>query len=351
MSKKDKSILKMKGVLHMNKPRFLYIASITVIVIGLFFNLTSDALVGPTARTITKEIFEFLAKKGGKEFAENVGKKVGKEAIEELAEKTVKEIGEEGAKKLFRELSEQAIKHGDDVFVVAKKYGTSQTVKLLRELSEESAKKATKSLLNRGDELMPLVRKFGKEVLEIEAKHPGLSTRIVNEFGEEGLKAMKEIRTDQVIKILRREDILRSLTPEAKRELCRQITKPGKAEKITDIFERLKVVDALKQITIILGGTYIVSEKLLSSDVHKVLPDGSVVKDEISILSTTQRKYSPEGKVEEENITGIIGNLVNGIKGLFSEKGGLYFALLAGTGIGLFFVIRGLTPLLTKAKN
>ncbi|MGC9052723.1 MAG: hypothetical protein ACP5KS_02440, partial [Candidatus Hydrogenedens sp.] len=140
--------------------------------------------------------------------------------------------GEEGAKKLLKELGEQMLKHGDDVFLVARKYGLSQTLRILKEVPEETGKKAIKAMLNRGDELVPLVKKFGKEILEVEAKHPGLGKQVAEELGEGDLKVVKNLDTNQVITVLRRKDILDNLTEKGKRVLCQKMQDRGVLGKI-----------------------------------------------------------------------------------------------------------------------
>ncbi len=318
---------------------------------ALSFNLNTHAVVGKAIKEIVEEGLEYLLKKGGQEVVESLEKKVGKEMMKEMTERAVREVGEEGAKRLFRELGEQALRHGDDAFLVASRYGVSETVKMLKELPEEMAKSSMKALLNRGDDLMPLVRRFGSEILEVEAKHPGLSPHIAREFGDEGLKVMKNYRTEQVLQILRRKDILNSLTNEGKKELCRKLDIPRTAEQIIYIFEKNPDrTNALVQLSKVIGGVggvYIVSEKFLSSDIKKQLPDGKVVTDEISVLQNKTIKQNPDGSIEENTLS-IIGSLVYG---LVHGGGVFYFFIIVGTAIGLFFIIRGLAPIFIKDRK
>ncbi len=327
------------------------VLSLLLVVGVLSLNFNTHAIVGPIAKGIVKEILEFIGEKGGKEVLESVGKKVSKEAMEELAEKTIKEVGEEGAKKVFKELGEQALKHGDDAFLVARKYGVQQTVHLLKELPEETGKKAVKAFLNRGDELMPLAQRFGKEVIEMEVKHPGLTKQVAVEFGEQGIKSLKNCDTNQIITLLRRKDILNNLTPEGKAVLCQKVSQSSTWNNIVDIFEKHpKTTDALVKLSAILGSVYIISEKALSSDIKKVLPDGRVVDEEVSIFQNRDITYNQDGSMVESNRDPIT-NLFKKIADSGKNIGIHYLVIFIGAGIGLFFVLRGLVPIVISLRK
>jgi|GEM_PF-2193002 len=343
-----------KEELTMNKKRYEIsqlrsVMGMFLLIGVLMFSMESEAIVRKAVKEITEEVFELVLKKGGKEFAEGVGKKVGKEAVEEMTERAIREVGEEGAKRLMRELGEQAIKHGDDVFLVAKRFGVSRVMHVLREMPEATGKQAVKALLNRGDELMPLVQRVGKEVLEVEVKHPGLAKRVFENFGQDGLKAVKNFSTDRSILLLKRSDVINGLSPEIRRTFWERL-KEGTGDtvkEIFDIFERHpNVTDAIKKITIVLGGTYIVADKLGTSEMERRLPDGSVEKEKMSILGSKTKIYNPDGSIEEKTGGGLIEGFKEG-----SSRGIFILCVLVGIGIGGYFIIRGAVPLVRVLKS
>ncbi len=306
---------------------------------AVFISVDTHAIVSKVIKEIAEEVFEYAFKKGGKEFAEGLGKKVGKEAMEEITEKAMREAGEAGAKKLMRELSEQAVKYGDDMFLVARKYGVSHTTTMLRGLSKETGEKAVKVLLNRGDDLMPLVNRFGQEVLEVEVRHPGLTPKLVQEFGENGLRMAKNLTTPQVRTLAKRSDILECLTEEGKKKLCEEVSKPGIGTQILDIFEKHpKTTEALWKLSAILGVTYITADKLGRSEVNVQLPDGRIVKDKVSIFD------------RKRDISGVYSL---GEQGMFDRIGnGIYMlCIILGIGVGSYFVIKGATPIIVAYRR
>jgi hypothetical protein len=69
------------------------------------------------------------------------------------------------------ELIEVAAKHGDDVWIFSAK-----------------VPEAARLLATRTDELLPLTRRIGTEVLEIEAKNPGLAKTLATHFGDDAVR-------------------------------------------------------------------------------------------------------------------------------------------------------------------
>ena len=93
----------------------------------------------------------------------------------------------------LRELDKAALKHGHQVLDAARTGG----IELLEVAAKHgddvwtfSAKvpEAARLLATRSDELLPLTRRIGTEVLEIEAKNPGLAKKVVEHFGDDAVK-------------------------------------------------------------------------------------------------------------------------------------------------------------------
>jgi len=332
-----------------NFSTYTYIKWNSMLYCGLIFSMVfvaSSFLVsfdangfGSVARAIAREVVEYISRKGGSEILESISKKVGKEAFEELAERTVKEVGEEGAKKMMNELGEQIIKHGDDVFIAANKYGSKNILNILKEVPEETCKKALRAVLNRGDELVPAVQKFGKEIIEVEVKHPGLSTRIAEKLGKEGLTVSKNLSTEQMVKILKRDDILQTLTNEGKESLVKAINSSQK-NSIIDVFENhpnvTNAITRLLSLGIITTGAVIGIDKLSHSEVNG---------DRISLFHDVNTTQNPDGNIAKSI------NTKPG--GFFSEagKGAKWMFIIIGCSFAGIILLKGVSYLRKSAKN
>ncbi|MCX7698033.1 MAG: hypothetical protein N2114_01010 [Candidatus Goldbacteria bacterium] len=120
-------------------------------------------------RHAVEEAVEIAAKVSGKGLSP-VTRKI---AIEELEKWTVK-YGDDALRATKHgglELLDAASKYGDDVWHFSSK-----------------VPQATRALAVRADELMPLTRRIGTEVLELESKKPGITEKIVEHFGDDGVK-------------------------------------------------------------------------------------------------------------------------------------------------------------------
>lgn len=310
-----------------------------IIFIAGSFLISFDANgFGSVARAIAREVVEYISRKGGSEILESISKKVGKEAFEELSERTIKEVGEEGAKKMMKELGEQVLKHGDDVFIAANKYGSKRILNIIKEVPEEASKKALRAILNQGDELVPAFQKFGKEIIEVELQHPGLSTKIAEKLGKEGLTVSKNLSTEQMVKVLKRDDILQTLTNEGKESLVKAINSSQK-DSIIDVFENhpnvTKAITRLLSLGVITTGTVIGVDKLAHSEVNG---------DRISPFHDITTTQNPDGSIAKSV------NTKPG--GFFSEagKGAKWmFVIIGGSFAGIFF-LKGLSYLRKSNK-
>ena len=114
-------------------------------------------------------------------------------AIEAAAKVSGRTLPAEARILALRQLDEAALKHGHQVLEAARTGGLELievAAKHGDEVWEFSAKvpEASRLLATRADELLPLTQRIGVEVLEIEAKNPGLAKTIVKYFGDDAVK-------------------------------------------------------------------------------------------------------------------------------------------------------------------
>lgn len=124
------------------------------------------------AKLLTKsveETLEFAAKRSGRPLAEGTKITLGREML-----KITAKHGDD-VLPLIRngglEVLEQGIRHGDDFWKLCK-----------------AVPEASRSLALHSDELLPLAKRIGPDVLHLESKAPGLAVRFAKEFGDDGVR-------------------------------------------------------------------------------------------------------------------------------------------------------------------
>lgn len=119
------------------------------------------------------EVVEVAAKVSGR----TLTPAMRKAAIEEL-ERGVVKYGDDAVRATRHgglELVESASKHGDDIWRFS-----------------SNVPAASRALAMRPDELLPLTRRIGTEVLELEAKNPGIASHVVAQFGDDAVKHLAQ---------------------------------------------------------------------------------------------------------------------------------------------------------------
>ena len=128
-------------------------------------------------------------------------------AIEAAAKVSGRTLPAEARLLALRQLDEAALKHGHQVLEAARTGGLELievAAKYGDEVWEYSAKvpEASRLLATRADELLPLTQRIGTEVLEIEAKNPGLAKSIVKHFGDDAVKQLaKKASPEDIAKL------------------------------------------------------------------------------------------------------------------------------------------------------
>ncbi len=150
--------------------------------------LTNHLFVAPASGNVlakaASEAVEFAAKKFG---IRGLGR-AAREAAETALVKAAKQHGDEVfeiVRKGGLEAIEQGAKHGDDFWKYAKLHPG-----------------AARSLALHADDLLPAVRRVGPELLEVEAKNPGLGLKVVQSFGDDGAKTLAKAAPEDVPRLL-----------------------------------------------------------------------------------------------------------------------------------------------------
>lgn len=155
--------------------KFKSVFATITICLSIFYSSTAEAT--PIVRIGVREFLENLARK-------ETGKVVSKSALD-AAESAIQKYGKTyGLEKMMEitthgglDIFEALARHGDDVI----KYAT------------KVSPKGCKALASNADKLLPLAKKIGPEVIELEAKAPGLSYKIFQAFGEQGVRDISTI--------------------------------------------------------------------------------------------------------------------------------------------------------------
>ncbi len=115
------------------------------------------------------------------------------ETIEIASRVSGKTLNPAARKLATEELEKWAIKYGDDAIRATEKGG----LELLEAASKygddvwhlsSKVPQATRALAVRADELIPMTKRIGTEVLELEARIPGIAEKIVEHFGDDAVK-------------------------------------------------------------------------------------------------------------------------------------------------------------------
>jgi len=146
------------------------------------------SILGKTAKSkASREIIEEAAKKYGDDVVE--------ETVEIAAKRSGKTLGKTAEAAIGDELIEAVGKYGDDVIPLVREGGL--------EVLDQGAKHgddfwrlckevpgASRAMALHADDLMPLAKRIGPEVLEIEAKAPAMAAKVASEFGDDAVKVL-----------------------------------------------------------------------------------------------------------------------------------------------------------------
>lgn len=174
--------------------------------------LTTCALVAFSSTEIqaapTKlitETVEFVLKKSGKA-ASPAAKLAAEEALKEAAvrhgDNVLAYVRSGGSKALI-----QGKKYGDEFWALCKQYPDDCVM-----------------LANKADSLIPLARKAGTEVIELERKVPGLAQELVEFYGVAGTKTLVKSSPDELAKLY---SLAKNNPTQAKQFFAKHSSTPG----------------------------------------------------------------------------------------------------------------------------
>jgi hypothetical protein len=178
--------------------------------------LPGVAPAAPGVGTLVREAVEMAFRKSGREVVE----RASREAAEEAVEKGVTKYGSRAAQAVAdggMELVEASAKYGDDVMRVA----------------VEASPAARRALALEPGRMLPLVREFGGEAIELEAKSPGLARRMFTSFGDDGARQIaRQVPAEDMPRLLAYAE--KADSAETRRLLLEAYAKQGPS-----IFERI----------------------------------------------------------------------------------------------------------------
>ncbi len=136
----------------------------------------------PTSKVI-QEVLEQAAKVSGKTLTP-----ASKEAAEIAMRKAIASHGDD-IMRIVRvgglETLEQGAKHGDDFWRLC-----------------SHSPRAARSLALHADDLLPIARRIGPEVAELEARAPGMTLQIAEHYGDDGIRALTKAPADDISRLV-----------------------------------------------------------------------------------------------------------------------------------------------------
>ena len=136
-----------------------------VVVCGVSALVAAPGRASPTA-VVVRETLEAVVKKGGGRLATSTAREAAERTLTAAVRRYGPRVGPLVADGGL-ELLEAAARHGDDVIAIAGKVGPA----------------ARRTLALESDRLVPLARRYGPEILNLEVKAPGLARRAADTFG------------------------------------------------------------------------------------------------------------------------------------------------------------------------
>lgn len=129
--------------------------------------------------------------------------KVIQEALEQAAKvsgKTLTPASKEAAEIAMRKA---IASHGDDIMRIVR-VGGLETLEQGAKHGDEfwrlcaHSPRAARSLALHADDLLPLARRIGPEVAELEARVPGMTLQIAEHYGDDGIRALTKAPADDI---------------------------------------------------------------------------------------------------------------------------------------------------------
>ena len=173
-------------------------------------------VVGRVANEVLERTLRQAETKSGRVIADPVAKQDALRALEKI-EITLGKDGLKAVEDSGIEILESIPSYGDD----------------LVKLTMQASPQARRAFAQNVPELLPLVRRVGIEVIELEAKVPGMAQKAFNTFGDDGArKLVNDVPAEDIPRLLKYAE--KSDSSETRQVLLKTYSKEGKS-----LFERI----------------------------------------------------------------------------------------------------------------
>ena len=137
-----------------------------------------------------------------------IGAKYLDDAVEMASKISGKTLTPAARKTAITQLRNAVVKHGDEAILAARKGGL-ELMAVAGKYGDDVWKFASRTpagaraLAMRPKELLPLTRRIGTEVLELEARSPGMTRHVVKNFGDDGVRYFaKRVPADDATRLV-----------------------------------------------------------------------------------------------------------------------------------------------------
>jgi len=129
------------------------------------------------------------------------------ETLEIAAKKSGKTLSAGTRRHWSKVLARSAAKYGDDILPMVRKGGFEVLEQGAKHGDDfwrlcKAAPSGARALALHADDLMPLARRIGPDVLKLEAHAPGLSLRAAQEFGDDGVRLLASVPSEDAVRLI-----------------------------------------------------------------------------------------------------------------------------------------------------
>ncbi len=238
-----------------------------------------------TIGQMAKEVFEQIATKGGKHAAKELAELGGEKAVQETLEKAYREGGDT----LVQQVVKQANAYGP-AFLEGAKISPARFAQAFDALPESLRAGALQTIRREPDTMAALVARHGEPALSMAAKHPGIAVDIISTLGDDGIRTLAKLDTDQAIRLARLTPDIGKLPAPQRNQWLELVS--AAPEKILDLLEQHpRVLNSVTAVSVI----YLLKDQLLGGSEIVVGPDGqSVVVERPGLIDRSFRQFKPQ---------------------------------------------------------
>lgn len=168
-------------------------AALVLVLAICFLPAPASAQVATVAKVV-RELVEQFAMAGSEKMAKDLADMGGEKAVQEVIEKAARQGGDE----LVQQVAVIARRSGPRS-LKALEADPALMIKALHGVPNGKIASVIAETARRPELMARLVRAQGDDVLLASTRHPGVGTKIIDEFGEAGLVAAKKLETGDVI--------------------------------------------------------------------------------------------------------------------------------------------------------